>query len=161
MVSDIENELTVVDRVGHPTAPHFPWLQDNACVPTTNETTAESRNCTLGGAPSTVVNATNVAEIQLGLNFARNHDLRLVVRNTGHDYAGKSSGAGALEIWTHSLKEMVYIPAGKFGSYEGPAARVGAAVTVEELYAFGDEQGVDLIGGICSVSCWLYVEAFT
>lgn len=47
---------------------------------------ATGANCTIGGFPVYSINATNVAQIQLGLNFARNLNVRLVVRNTGHDF---------------------------------------------------------------------------
>lgn len=54
-----------------------------------------------GGYPVYVLNATNVAQIQIAVNFARNTGIRFVVKNTGHDFMGKSSGAGALSVWTH------------------------------------------------------------
>jgi hypothetical protein len=54
-----------------------------------------------GGYPVYVVNVTSVAQIQTSVNFAREFNVRLVVKNTGHDFSGKSLGAGALSIWTH------------------------------------------------------------
>jgi hypothetical protein len=62
--------------------------------------------CELGGFPSYVVKATRVSQIQLAVNFARNLNIRFVVHNTGHDFLGKSTGAGALSIWTHHLKSV-------------------------------------------------------
>lgn len=40
-------------------------------------------NCTVGGYPSYVVNVTTVAQIQLAVNFARNSNLRFVIKNNG------------------------------------------------------------------------------
>lgn len=40
--------------------------------------------CTLGGYASYSINVENVAQVQLGVNFARNMNLRLTVKNTGH-----------------------------------------------------------------------------
>jgi len=57
-----------------------------------------SSNCTLGGYAAYSVAVTKVSHIQLALNFARNANLRLVVKNTGHDYADKSIGASALSV---------------------------------------------------------------
>ncbi|KAG9189457.1 hypothetical protein G6011_06325 [Alternaria panax] len=48
-------------------------------------------------------------QIQLAVNFARDTGVRLVVRNTGHDFAGKSGGAGSLSVWTHGLKDIAFI----------------------------------------------------
>jgi hypothetical protein len=62
-----------------------------------------TNNCTLGAYPNYAVNVSNVAQIQLAVNFARNANLRLVVKNTGHDFNGKSSGAGALSICTMTI----------------------------------------------------------
>jgi hypothetical protein len=47
------------------------------------------------------VNVTNVGHIQAAINFARSQQIRLVIKNTGHDFSGKSLGGGALSIWTH------------------------------------------------------------
>jgi hypothetical protein len=49
-----------------------------------NETTATSE-CTLGGFPEYAVNVSTAAQVQLAVNFARNLDIRLVIKNTGHE----------------------------------------------------------------------------
>lgn len=49
-----------------------------------NDTT--SSHCLLGGFPEYVVNVTTAAQVQLAVNFARNLNIRLVVKNTGHEY---------------------------------------------------------------------------
>ena len=61
----------------------------------------------MGGYSSYAVDMSNM-EIQLAVKFARNADIRLVVKSTGHDFNGKSTGAGALGIWTHNLKDIEY-----------------------------------------------------
>lgn len=50
-----------------------------------NDTT-EAIQCTLGGFPEYVVNVTSAAQVQLAVNFARNLNIRLVIKNTGHEY---------------------------------------------------------------------------
>ena len=61
--------------------------------------TRTGANCTLGRMPSYVVKATNVAQIQLAVNFARNLNLRLIVKNKGHDYKGRANGRNTLALW--------------------------------------------------------------
>ena len=97
-----------------------------------------SGNCTHGGFPVYAVNVSGVSQIQLAINFARNNNLRLVIKNTGHCYLGKSSGAGALSVWTHNLKDLEYYPNLEIPGYSGPAIKVGAGVTVREVYAKAD-----------------------
>ena len=98
------------------------------------------------------MNVSSVSHIQLAINFARNANVRLVIKNTGHCYLGKSSGAGALSIWTHNLKDITYYPHLEVPAYSGPAMKIGAGVTVREVYLEADRNGVSALGGICEVS---------
>lgn len=111
----------------------------------------ESGNCTHGGFPVYAVNVSNVGQVQLAVNFARNANLRLVIKNTGHCYLGKSSGAGALSVWTHNLKDITYYKYLKTPEYSGTVMKVGAGVTVREVYETADKNGVSALGGICEV----------
>jgi hypothetical protein len=110
-----------------------PLFQGETCSPQKDNLT--SSTCTLGGFPSYAVKISNVAQVQLAVNFARNASLRLVIKNTGHDFLGKSMGAGALSIWTHNLKTIQFLSEVHTPSYTGPAFRIGAGVQVGELYA--------------------------
>lgn len=49
-----------------------------------NDTTSTDR-CTLGGFPAYAVNISTAAQVQLAVNFARNLNLRLIIKNTGHE----------------------------------------------------------------------------
>lgn len=111
-----------------------------------------SNNCTLGGYPSYVVNASTVANIQLAVNFARNSNLRLVVKNTGHDSLGRPMGKGALSVWTHNLKSVRFNPRFRYDGYDGAALKIGAGVQLSEVYDAADKNGVTVVGGICTVS---------
>lgn len=112
-----------------------------------------STSCEVGGYPAYVVEATNVAQIQLAVNLARSLDLRLVIKNTGHDFGAKSTGMGALSIWTQKLKSIQFYDNYQQGSYEGPAFKLGAGVQAFELYEAADKYGVTAVGGEGRVSC--------
>ncbi|KAI1381268.1 FAD-binding domain-containing protein [Hypoxylon crocopeplum] len=119
-----------------------------SCLPPT--LTRTGANCTLGGMPSYVVKATNVAQIQLAVNFARNLNLRLIVKNKGHDFKAKSSGAGALSIWTNALQSIQYLGSTyshPVSGYKGPAFKVGAGVQALPLYQAADKLGLHIVGG--------------
>lgn len=88
-----------------------------------------------------------VAQIQLAVNFARNLNLRLVVKNTGHDFNGRSSGAGALSIWTHHLKDLEFYESYTTQNYSGPAIKAGSGVQSFEIYEFADANSVVAVGG--------------
>jgi hypothetical protein len=120
-------------------------------MPTTPNDTIGSSTCTHGAFPIYAVNVSNVAQVQLAVNFARNANLRLVIKNTGHCYLGKSLGAGALSIWTHNLKDLDFYPDINIPGYRGLAFKVGAGVTVEEVYEAADKNGVSALGGIVRV----------
>ncbi|KAJ5918308.1 FAD linked oxidase N-terminal [Penicillium verhagenii] len=85
--------------------------------------------------------------VQLAVNFARNANLRFVVKNTGHDFNGKSTGAGGLGVWTHNLKDLEYIAEYSISGYQGPAVKMGAGVQAFEVYEKGEELGFTAVGG--------------
>jgi len=130
-----------------PTSTMWPLYQGRTCLPTADP----NATCTLGGSPSFAVNVSTVEHVQLAVNFARNANLRLVIKNTGHCYLGKSNGAGALSVWTHNLKEIKFIPQYKDDNYSGAAMKLGAGVTVRELYDTADHHNVTAVAGICQV----------
>ena len=111
---------------------------------------ATSARCTLGGFPSFAVNVSTVAQVQLAVNYARRANLRLVVKNTGHDFLGKSCGAGALSVWTHHLASIEFLDRVRTPSYAGAAFRIGAGVRVGALYAAAHRHNVTAVGGECA-----------
>ncbi|KAK4150008.1 hypothetical protein C8A00DRAFT_46504 [Chaetomidium leptoderma] len=106
------------------------WPQGSTCPLTLNP----EGSCTRGGFPKYVVNATTVKHIQAAVNFARNKNVRLVIKNTGHDFGGRSMGAGSLSIWVHNLKSFEFIPEYNVGRYSGMAVHVGAGMESWEQF---------------------------
>jgi UDP-N-acetylenolpyruvoylglucosamine reductase len=92
------------------------------------------------------INVSDATSAAAGVNFAHTHNLRLVVKNTGHDFLGRSSGRGALALYTHHLKEKTLV---NYNSslYTGPALRLGAGVQVRELFEFAGANGLRAVGG--------------
>lgn len=126
----------------------FPIFEGRTCLPT-NES---GGSCTQGGYASYAVNVSSVSQIQLLVVFARITNVRLVIKNTGHDYNGRSTGAGALSIWTHHLKDIAFKHDYQSFGYRGPAMKIGAGVQGLEVYETADKYGVSVVGGICPVS---------
>ncbi|KAE8146479.1 FAD binding domain-containing protein [Aspergillus avenaceus] len=122
-----------------------PVYQGLTCQPTTDP----NATCTLGGYPAYAMNVSSVAHIQLAINFARQTGIRLIVKNTGHDFSGKSGGAGALSIWTHNLKNIHCTPTydAPGTTWTGAAFKIGAGVQVHEIYKVADDHNLMVVGG--------------
>ncbi|KAM7189024.1 6-hydroxy-D-nicotine oxidase [Naviculisporaceae sp. PSN 640] len=144
----LDNWGTHEVHTADPTSLMTTLYQGETCMPQNGVNNATAR-CTLGSFPAYSVEVRNVAQIQLAVNFARNANIRLVVHNTGHDFLGKSTGAGSLSIWTHKLKSIQYLRNIRTRSYTGPAFKLGAGVQVHELYEAAHQQGVTALGGEC------------
>ncbi|AEO58370.1 hypothetical protein MYCTH_2305637 [Thermothelomyces thermophilus ATCC 42464] len=134
--------ITHVNAPGDVLSQNF---QNYSCVPFTDP----SQPCQLGNYPSYVVNVTGAADVQAALKFAQKHNVRIVIKNTGHDYLGKSTGKGALSLWMHNLKSTKFIKNYKAPYYKGPAAKLGAGVEGFEAYAMANSTGHRIVGGTC------------
>ncbi|RYP93643.1 hypothetical protein DL770_000275 [Monosporascus sp. CRB-9-2] len=66
-------------------------------------------------------------------------------RNTGHDFGGRSVGAGSLSIWVHHLKDFELLREYTQGNYTGPAVRYGAGIEAWEMYNFMAANGITLV----------------
>lgn len=127
-----------------PTSINAILFEGTSCVPHTVNPFA--LNCTIGAYPTMSVNVTTVAQIQLAINLARSLNLRLVIKNTGHDYSAKSTGAGALSLWTHNMKDIQYYERYEEGSYRGLAFKMAAGVQVFEAYEAAHKYNLTIVG---------------
>lgn len=103
----------------------------------------------LGNFVSYAVNVTEKSDIVAAVNFAKSENIRLVIRNTGHDFLGRSTARGALAVWTHHLKSMSLVPKYESEQYTGPALKMGAGVQGFEAAAFLAPLGFVAVGGWC------------
>ena len=109
------------------------------------------------------VAAQSAADVQATVAFASAHNLRLVVKNTGHDWYARSTAPGALVLWTHNLRSIAFDPAfvcqGCLPASATYAVTVGAGVQFEALYPAAQQLGRHVIGGTCdsvgAAGCWL------
>src|SRR5206468_12526695 len=52
------------------------------------------------------VSAQTTADVVVAVNFAREHNLRLVVKGGGHSYQGTSNAADSLLVWTRHMNAI-------------------------------------------------------
>ncbi|KAI9163703.1 isoamyl alcohol oxidase [Paramyrothecium foliicola] len=110
--------------------------------------------CHQGTVPDFYINAQEVEDIQLGLKFAKEHKIPVTIKNTGHDYKGRSTGPNTLAIWTKNIVPELdidedYTPEGCEVS-AGPAVTYGAGQTSRDLYQKLDGTGYFAVGGSCT-----------
>jgi hypothetical protein len=101
-----------------------PFFANQSCDPFQ----PRDRPCELGNYVRYSVDASGPADVQKTIVFAASKNIRLVIRNTGHDYLGRSTGAGSLAVWTHRLKDITHIPKYTGAGYSGSAFKFGAGV---------------------------------
>ncbi|KAK3939574.1 hypothetical protein QBC46DRAFT_262899 [Diplogelasinospora grovesii] len=121
-----------------------PFFANQSCDPFT----AESKPCTLGNYVRYAVDVRTPGDVAAAIKFAQDNNIRFVIRNTGHDYIGRSTGAGALSVWTHNLKDIEF-KTWNDQYYQGTAVKVGAGVQGFDIMAAGLAQGQVVVGGEC------------
>lgn len=145
---------------------------DEACPPVDLRKETPG-TCTLGPAPVYTINATEPAELAAGMAFAQRHNIRLVVRNTGHDILGKyvvlfahvlefsdslcnlrSEGYGALQIWIKYIRKGItihdkYSPSDKCSEsdWTGAAVTIGGGYVWADVYDIVFKRGITVVGG--------------
>jgi FAD/FMN-containing dehydrogenase len=72
------------------------WNNDS-CIPD------PEAPCSGSGYPAYVVNATTAEQVQAAINFARENNIRLNVKASGHDFLGRSVSPNSLSIWLHYM----------------------------------------------------------
>lgn len=130
------------------------FFTNNSC----NPFSSPGRKCDSSGFVAYSTRVRGVQDIQETIAFARRHNVRLAIRNTGHDYLGKSNAPGGLAIWTHFMKGIEVIhdyrsrnPASQNDApgYIGPAMKLGAGVQGFEARKAASAAGYILATGNC------------
>ncbi|GAQ36791.1 hypothetical protein AtubIFM55763_011218 [Aspergillus tubingensis] len=122
-----------------------PYFQNQSCDPFTSKTSP----CLLGNYPDYTIDVRGAADAAAGVTFAREHNIRLVIKNTGHDLLGRSSGKGSLGLWTHHMKNISILDY-HHPRYTGKAMKMGAGVQGFDAYAAAHKAGLRVVGGTCS-----------
>lgn len=104
--------------------------------------------CSGEGYPVYVVNATTVEQVQAAINFARENNIRLNVKASGHDFLGRSVAPNSLSIWLHYMNGIQlhdsYKPDGDVCECEtyGPTITFSAGDNHGAVYAAANTIGM-------------------
>jgi FAD/FMN-containing dehydrogenase len=101
------------------------------------------------------VAARETADIVAAVNFARTHNLRLVVKGGGHSYKGGSNAPDSLLVWPRAMNEVTlldaFVPQGGAQADALPAVRIGAgAMWIDAYTAVTTRAGRYVQGGGCT-----------
>jgi FAD binding domain-containing protein len=141
------------------------------CVLPLNNTAIDAdAKCEHGNLPAKMIDIQSLdtlySDIEAAFSYTRSTKTPLVIKNTGHDWKGRSSGPGSLALWTHKLQhptvpikiDWSFTPAGcsdhpsEIVFHYGPGQQWGKA------YEFADRNGLAIVGGTCGtvgIAGWL------
>ncbi|KAL7916572.1 FAD-binding domain-containing protein [Trichoderma velutinum] len=145
--SQVAEEWTTYDfHMRNPISVMWDNFSNFTCLPDGNTP------CSPAGYPAYVVNASTAEHVKIAINFARKYNVRLNVKNTGHDYLGRSISPGSLSIWTHNMKEMTYNKGqyklnGSGKILQGNSITVGAGAQMYDVYVAADKHHETVVGG--------------
>ncbi|KAE9366414.1 FAD-binding domain-containing protein [Stipitochalara longipes BDJ] len=108
-------------------------MNNDSCLPD------PSAPCSGLGYPVYVVNASSANDVKLAVDFARENNLRLNVKASGHDYLKRTSAPYSLSIWTRYMVgdyeyHDTFQPEGCSITINTTAVTAGAGSYVSDIY---------------------------
>ncbi|KAJ7664310.1 hypothetical protein B0H17DRAFT_952096 [Mycena rosella] len=107
--------------------------------------------CEQGSVSPFYIDVQCASDVQNAFAFSKKTGVPLVVKNTGHDYKGRSSTPGSLALWTHNLQSLSYnasfVPAGCPASHAKPGVTMGAGSIITNIVAFAEANNITLVTG--------------
>ncbi|KAJ7838188.1 FAD-binding domain-containing protein [Mycena olivaceomarginata] len=100
--------------------------------------------CQQGSISEYYVAVSGPEDVQKTFSFSQKTSIHLSIKASGHDYKGRSSSKGSLNIWL--VYTPNFIPEGGNVCYERTIT-LGAGVPFEDLYKFADQYNLTAIGG--------------
>jgi hypothetical protein len=124
------------------------------CPPIDYKKDERSGSCTLGSNPWYAVNATTTEHIRHTIAFAKEHNMRLVTKSTGHDINGRSDGFGSLELWLRYHRNGIAFQP-KYEATNGcqksgwnnGAIKIDGAYQWQDVYDVAKHHNVIVVGG--------------
>ncbi|KAH7887250.1 hypothetical protein F5I97DRAFT_2007649 [Phlebopus sp. FC_14] len=155
VLNNYNNDLT---REGVPSA--LLWTNwescgfDNGCpLNHSNPQLVSDGVCHQGTTPPYSISISSAEDASAIVKWTVAHKVKLTIKNTGHDYLGRSAGPSSLQVNTHALNEITLIP--DFvpqGSSAPPvsAMKFGAGAQLYKIYEFAGKHNVSAVLGACT-----------
>jgi len=108
------------------------------------------QRCDQGSIPTYYIDVKGKDDVLAALKFSKSKNVPLVIKNTGHDFQGRSSGPGSLALWMHNLKYISHNPRFTPEGCQKPgqsAVTYGAGQQFAEIYQFAEDNKLVIVGG--------------
>ncbi|KAL2825262.1 hypothetical protein BJY01DRAFT_241572 [Aspergillus pseudoustus] len=117
--------------------------------------TPRSVPCGQGRIPLLSAAVKTTQHIQAVVRFTAEHNVKLITRNTGHDFLGRSAAPSSLQIFTGNMRSITlrdnFVPAVPPGITTPPmgvrAVTIDAGVQLGDLYEYLRAKGAMVVGG--------------
>lgn len=150
------DESYVASQYGGYMNPNWGSCQAKGCeldflLPSDPTYYAPPQNCYQGSVPSYYIDMRQVSDAQAALSFSNKTGVPLVIKNSGHDYKGRSSAPNSLALWTHNYQPALKLT--KSLTPDGctsPAAdgvTMGAGQGFDGVYTFAEANNITIVGG--------------
>ncbi|KAI1175094.1 FAD/FMN-containing isoamyl alcohol oxidase-like protein MreA [Nemania sp. FL0916] len=144
--TQVQDEWTLLPPfIADPVNVMSPYWMNDSC----NPFFGPGGSCTLGNLAQYAINVSGSGDVLAGIHFAQNNNIRLTIKNSGHDFLGRSTGKGSLALWTHNLNQINFTTYSS-SLYTGPAVKIGVGAEYEDVYPAAKAKGYRVVGGSCS-----------
>ncbi|KAF2839602.1 FAD-binding domain-containing protein [Patellaria atrata CBS 101060] len=110
------------------------------------ETPPLNGTCELGALSAYHVRAVSADDVQKTIRFVKKHNIRLSIKNSGHDFYGRSSGANTLGLWVRNIRGTEYRASfslkGCGKTYQNIGI-IGAGTNAQEARSFFISKGME------------------
>lgn len=114
----------------------------NFLIPSLFTDFAPPANCYQGNVPNKYIDVRQYTDVVAALTFSNTTGVPLVIKNSGHDYKGRSSGPNSLMLWTHNLQGITltrgFVAAGCSADSAKDGVTFGAGIGFLQLYQFAE-----------------------
>lgn len=114
--------------------------------------------CSRGSISEHYLEVKDASDVIAAFSFSKLTGTPLSIRNSGHDFFGRSTLKGSLALWMRNLNSLSYheafVPTGCAQDTTYRAITAGTGATMLEVYQFADEHKVTAIGGFSSSVAW-------
>lgn len=107
--------------------------------------------CSQGALPRYALNSTSPEEIATVMKFAQDRRIAFNIKNSGHDYLGRSTSPDSITVWIHPLQKIEFhesfVPEECPSVASQKAFTFGGGVKWFDAYRAAHEHNVTVVGG--------------
>lgn len=107
--------------------------------------------CHQGSVSKYYVDIQTAEDVTAAFAFAKSTGVRIAIKNTGHDYIGRSSAPDSLTLSVRNIQGISYDPAFRADSCSEsdpvPAMIIGAGTVFGQAYDFAEAHNLTFVGG--------------